>query len=426
MIWVAINRKLNKKILLVYCLTLVIGLSFYPLENSYNYFVNAIAHNAAFSLASFFTLAVALLFFLGILLYLVHSNRRQRIKLPKLFTSYIASTLVSGLICFFVVQPTYSITTLCVVILCLSVITILTVSYFFRLTDLRSFTYIFIFISLVASSLLYYSQIGRSFYVFIIPMLLCFYQSFSETKRCSIYIFVMVGQLLLGNFFPSLKSINEMKEGLGDEVYTLIFNATYINFLSWSPCKVPTIRQEIERAISMSELPIENNKIIYFNLHQHTQVSLYLPVNFQASHPSFSKLEDSAPDDLNLLKSTTINNISSIFVDSLKSSMFPVIIEGIDTFTADPNLLPDSLPEVLLNDEKSINEFAQVYAREYFTRLRVGGLLDEHYREILIPKESPCIRLYIKKDLYTNQRQRLLSPELVDLINSYEAIESSR
>ncbi|MCO4781235.1 MAG: hypothetical protein KC646_02850 [Candidatus Cloacimonetes bacterium] len=418
--WSIIRKHLNYQLIAAYLCSLVIGLSFYPINNSLIYLKNAIAHNNSINTNQFLFITAIIVIFFTCVFYVTNYKTSDKVVLPKLFSYFILPILLSTIICFFVVQPRYSPSNLCIAIILINSLIISAFSYFFTLSKLRGFTYIFIAISLVVASLLYFSHIGKSFYIFAIPLILCFHQSFCESKNIKAFIFIILGEIIFSNFFPSLQYLNKKSSYLGDQVYTSLFNTTYINYLSWQSCKIPKIRKEIEHTISAYDFPIHQNKIIFINLHQHTQVSLYLPYNLQAPHPTFAKLEDSLASDLSALKNQTIDNPIQIFSQMQTSHEFPLIIEALKPFTQSDHRVSDSLVEVLINNEKSLNEFAQVFALEYFQRIKTSHQLNKLYHQYKVPKIDPSFNIYIKKSIPLKNENKVVNFELNELIDTYQ------
>lgn len=412
----SMNRQRDLKLISSLFISFFIGLSFYPLHGFQSYLTHLLEYKSYTNIKVVLT-AIGLMSLCSIMFYFFSLKSKGSHRIPKILSAGLAYLILVILSCMFLYQGVYISLGATATILFIILVLFLVCSTRFKVNNVNELTSLIIGVSFICASLLFLSDIGRSFYVFFLPLLLLFIQFISKANSNFKLASILVIQILMSNFFPSTQYLKQ-KWGQQAELFPmLLFNSTHLNLFSWRSCEISFIRNRINQELKKMDLTDNNYLMIQENLHLYTQSVLYFPYSLVDSGPSFYRMDNQPNKILNQVLLRCKVNKKAVYKEYLKKGRFPLIMEGIKPFITLNNNHIGSMPELLKKNNPSLNEFAQSFSRDYLGFLKTSGSLDLQYEAIDIPTTNPVIRIYLLKSLYAPNsidRKNLAETELIE------------
>ena len=398
-IWSLLSREFDFKVLSSILVIIVLSLPFYPWMNLKNYMVNVITHNPYLGINSFFFLGAAFLL-VGSFLILYLQRISKGGVLPKFSNGPVVS-LCLLVIATFVTTISYdadigNLHVIIFFILGYSLAGFWLLRYRFSTT--RGFMSLFCLLTFIHSLLLFCSMIGKTYYNFFLPILLVAVLEFVQTRTRWKRSLLVVGSLMISNFFPSINTMGELFGKYGENVYINGLNAPYVNPLGWESCEIPSLRRSLQGIYSENELGDLSNLYIAHKLHFHTKLALEFPHNFFVEFPSIHRLDNLPLEECQELLDSYKTTGEGLFDTWLNQGRIPILILGNRPFSS---LVGDPPPlrELAHKEEPDLNDVSRSLGLEYFQYLSENGELKRRYRCSSVPKVNPRLSVCLLRTL---------------------------
>ncbi|PCJ21438.1 MAG: hypothetical protein COB02_02275 [Candidatus Cloacimonadota bacterium] len=259
--------KVEYKELLVYILNFICISYFYDFSLFYRYFEETSIHHSNFStVLNLIYIAAIVLFFLFFIYLHIHSTNRKRIifTIKHLLAMYV-------FICIVVLYNSYYYSSIMLNVSFLGgVLFIIYISQRFHLKSIRT-TYIFtIYISIVASSILYFSHMGEAVAIFFFPLYLILFLIFMRKKTNLFNRVFLILCFIWSNFFDvSFLGINQESK-----LFTRGFNITHFNPWTWNRSYMNEMIDEIGSELEKYDFGYKEKVYIAPNLDIHISALL--------------------------------------------------------------------------------------------------------------------------------------------------------
>ncbi len=414
-------RSINQKIVIAFIVIIAISIPFYPMAKLNAYLAGIITHNPHISLEFFFTACLLILTITSFILLLLKkfslaTNKPILHKGPSLtlllllfattlcMIPYDAYTGNTHVIIFFIVG--YSL-----------------IAWFLmkhNVANTRGFIYLFSAITFVNSTLLYCSLIGKTYYIFFLPISLIAILEFLDTKSAVKRCLTLVIAVILSNFFPSIEYLHKLIGDRGEDIYVNAFNSIYVNPLGWEICEIPELRKAMAKIVSRLEMDKNTDFYIADNMHFQTKLSLEFPDNFFFSFDSIYRLDNLPKDKLIELYNEYKRHKKQLFAQWVDQKKIPFLLIGKKPFIQNVES-PTSLEQLLKLESFELRSFAKSLGSEYINSLKQNQTFDELYRCTALPQTKSRLRICTLLSSNTNNVASIVwNQYLIKIATDYE------
>jgi len=394
------NRRFDPAAIITMILVSLAALPFYYLESFLQYVEGVMHHNPSLSVAEFVLLGATLVLLCVVVASLM-ARWNRGVVLPRSFSSPLALLLFCSIPLVLVSVETESqhanLHILAVLILgygglfgCL---------FHYRFSSTRSFLYLFVGLTYVNGSLLYVSLVGKTSYVFFLPLLLILIQTLLELRSSKLRVSILVLCFLLSNLTPSSKNLQTWLGGVGLNFCLNGLNGIHYNPLGWQKGEIHQIHEELIEVLKSKEYPVTDSLLLFDNLHFYSRLLLTFPPNFFLPFPSLPRLDNLPLQKLEEISKQYKNSGEELFESWIRKSKFPILIVGLQPWDIQLGV-PSSL-EILMDHDSLTGEFGPSISRAFFKFLETSSKLGDLYEPFPIPKGNPRIMLYVLRSLPT-------------------------
>ena len=266
----------------------------------------------------------------------------------------------------------------------------------YNMKNKHGFLYLFCVITYVNSTLLYCSLIGKTFYIFFLPIIIVVILEYLDTRNLLIRLSTLILAVIVSNFFPSISEMQQRFGDRGEDIYVNAFNSLYINPLGWERCEIPDFRAALAKIYTQIDTNKENNFYIIENLHFQTKLSLEFPDNFFYSFSSIYRLDDLPSEQLLELVEQYRIHKENLFLHWINQNQIPFFLVGIRPFIKNIEITPP-LSKLTESRDTDLRSFAKSLGTAYIQYLKTNHILNHRYDSIELPNQNPRLKVYILK-----------------------------
>ena len=420
------SKQIDHRIVISIIVILAASLPFYPIEKLHNYLLGLITHNPHISLELFFTASFLLLVTAALILLMLKSFSSNEVK-PTLNKGPLITFVLLGFATLLCMIPydayTGNINVILFFVIGYGLLAWLLMSY--HIADARGFLYLFSAITYINSTLLYCSLIGKTYYIFFLPISLVAILEFLDTKSSFKRMLALLIAIVLSNFFPSIENLQKRLGDRGEDIYVNAFNSIYINPLGWENCEIPRLRREMSRIFSTVQINKNTDFYITENMHFQTKLSLEFPKNFFFPFTSIYRVDNLPKSELIKLYDEYKHYETNVFAKWVDQKQIPFLLIGEKPFIKNVENTP-ALEELIKSESFELRSFAQSLGSEYIKFLEKNHTFNKLYLCTLIPQKKSRLRVCTLKSLIVNNAtDNSWNNHLIKIATDYE-MEQSR
>ncbi len=396
------SKKIDIKVPLALLIISIASLPFYPLQNLKDYLLEVITHNPHISLYEFFSIGFIFVAIATSILYFISKHASLGLK-PRLCKGPLISsmlTIFAGFLCT-IQYDAYTGNKHVIVFFFLGYSFLAWLISHYNLKNSHGFFYLFCTITYINSTLLYCSLIGKTFYIFFLPIILIAILEYLDTESLLKRLSSIFLALIVSNFFPSLEEIQKSGGDRGEDIYVNAFNSLYVNPLGWERCEIPNLRRELVKIFSTIKMNEVSNFYIIENLHFQTKLSLEFPENFFYSFSSIYRLDDLPTERLMELKTNFNRQRINTFLNWIEKKRVSFFILGTRPFTTNIEIAPN-LEIFFESQTHDIRSFAESLGTAYIQYLKTNQILNKLYSCVKLPNKNPRLKICVLKSAQLN------------------------
>ena len=400
------SGKFDKKVPIAILVISLASLPFYPLENLKNYLVEVMTHNPYLTVEEFFISGFIILLIATSALSFIKKYASIGLK-PRLNRGPLLSCILISFSSFLCTIPyeAYIGNRHVILFFILGYGLLMWLLLHYNMKNKNGFLYLFCIITYINSTLLYCSLIGKTFYIFFLPITLVVILEYLDTRNLLIRLSTLILAVIISNFFPSISEIQQRFGDRGEDIYVNAFNSLYVNPLGWERCEIPDLRDALAKIYAKIALYDQSDFYIIENLHFQTKLSLEFPNNFFHSFSSIYRL-DNLPSEqlLELVEQYRIHR-ENLFVHWIEQNQIPFFIVGIKPFIKNIEITPP-LEKLTKSKDIDLRSFAKSLGTAYIQYLKTNQILNQTYDSIQLPNHNPRLKVYTLKSLGLEKPQQ--------------------